>query len=185
MATDACKLEDLKLSSLIGDINERIYKLRLFDSAAEIHNYCDDLEAEVSLWIESALDHLNKFQEDFKREINEYRTELLKATTSHDDFQVRVDLDSISTDVQQLSNELGAFVVSSLPSNATEDQFNAVIGSKLGECEKRAKQIEKRLRKKTFGNKFMRFRENSLFAVLRDHVGTIEYCSDEGPHLGK
>ena len=77
MEVDQCD-EAVKLKALIRELEERIYNLRLFDKASEVDAHCDDLIGQVTLNIESAVNRLNKLQDEMIKRINNYRNTLLE-----------------------------------------------------------------------------------------------------------
>lgn len=65
-------------SSSLLDLKEGIHNIRIFDEVNEINVFCDDLESQVILSVDSAIKHLNQISTSFISKIDEQKNALLK-----------------------------------------------------------------------------------------------------------
>ena len=95
----------MKIAAEIEDLVEEVYHLRLFDSHSEINTYCDELESQVMLSIESAIEHLHQVQEKLLGKIADYKNKLLqysesKPTTSAGEEPLQFVLKSLADEIR-------------------------------------------------------------------------------------
>ena len=158
------------IKSLIGDLEERLYNLRIYDGKYEIDAYCDDLQSQVILTIESAIKDLNELQEKLLADINSYRydqTKRLSEVNPKKNAEINQELLALDRDVKDFSQAAGInHLDTSLSRKEAEreaDDLNLKIYN-----------LEKRIREQVFGRKFMRLSKNPLFGMDKNLVGKFQ-----------
>ena len=171
---------DESLKFLIEDLQERVHKLKSFDRTDIINAYCDDLECQVILTIESVVKSLDSIQEVWIKEINRYRTALLKPT-------------EIDLEARQLLPKFKEFDLTKNDGHLKEiaakvEEFKAKLTatdrtisgqSEADDLKRRIKRIEKELRLQAFKGQFLRFDDNPMFELDKDLIGKLRAFDQE------
>ena len=129
--------------------------MRLFDKTAEINLHCDDLVGQVTLAVESAMEHLNKVQVGLIDEINSYRTGLIQASNGAS-VEETDEWTNLSKNVDALKHR----------------EANDQVIKTAEELKQRARDLRRQLRAQTFNNKFMRFCAKEL--APEDFIGKMQ-----------
>lgn len=139
------------LKSLVDDLEETVYNLRVF----EIHCHCDDLIGQITLTIDSAIEHLNQVKTKMTNQTNDYRTRLVdKAEASKSSHK----LSPAQEEFKKLSKEFQAFKPNASISVARDLASQAVA-------------LRRQMRAEAFGSKFLRLVENDF--LKSDIIGTL------------
>ena len=158
------------LKSLIGDLEERIHELKLFDAASEVNLHCDELIGQVTLTIESAMEHLNNVQTRMFNEINQYRAELIDASSSREQSKAKEEF-------KKLWQEFETFKSTA----ASLDNASVPVVESLAE---RAHEMRRQMRVEAFDGWFMRFFEKDY--LESDLIGyLVETLKDVQDDYGK
>ena len=159
------------LKSLIEDLEQRVYDLSNFDAASEINYHCDDLIGQVTLTIESAMEHLNKVQTRMVNEVNAYRTRRLNAQKLGPELSPGQEkLEKLSTEIEAFKSDAIKLGVLTVPS------AEALV--------QRSSDTRKQLRAEAFGGRFMRLFENDF--LESDIIGSfVETQKDVQDDFGK
>lgn len=67
------------IRSSLGDLQEELHKLKIFDSVFEINTYLDDLECQIIHGVESDIKRLNELKAELVDQINCYRNEQISS----------------------------------------------------------------------------------------------------------
>lgn len=178
MATSTDSIASI-VDSMIDGLRDRIYSLKGFDSAKEINAYCDDLEAEVLLAVESVMKHVKELQDGLLKKISKYRNELLeKSATFHQEDAIvsrQNELASLSLKMDQLKFQCRDYLTRKLDVTAHLEEARL----KIDEYNEKTRDIRQGLRSHTFGHRFMKFKQNEFFFFSKDHLGTLEFDEQE------
>ena len=157
------------LKSLIDDLEERIHELKLFDAVSEVNFHCDDLIGQVTLTIESAMEHLNNVQTRMFNEINEYRAALIDAS-SREQSKAKEELKKLWQELETFKSTAASLDFTTMP-----------VVESLAE---RANELRKQMRVEAFDRRFMRFFEKDH--LESDLIGSlVETQKDVQDDYGK
>ena len=175
----------LTLKSMIEEVYEKIESMKCQDGQEEINFYCDSLELEVTETLRSAVEHLNRLQEEFLKEINDYRNKLLaqrsrKSSISTENPCAESQSSPTRQELTALSNDMDAFrqewsnYFTQMSKMVTDEDIEQST-DKLREYESRAEKIRFKLNCELFNGRFLTFRDNELFCTSKKHLGVLAY----------
>ena len=162
----------------IDDLRERAYILKTTDKQSDINFYCDQLQSDVLIAIDSGIAHLKEIEVLLLDKINIYRAELLSELTAKEMKQASpspafaAELEEINqrlAETSKMVNELGERC-----SSWQEEHLDRPIQNNILECQKRLDLLEKDMKELTFNGKFMKFSRNNLFFFDTNNIGKLE-----------
>ena len=156
------------------ELRERMNKLQNFSPIDEIHAYCDNLVADVTLTFDSAFQHLQRLQDSMLAEIAEYRSSLIEAQRQRAAVLKEAQRLSFKEELAELAD-----LKETIPQLNEHDRSCVELSLKTQMRALREQETE--LKKETMGGRFMRFKPNRFFEIVLDHVGTLEYLEDISP----
>ena len=166
MSSEQTRDESRKLKALIGELEEKVANLTLFDKIYEVNAHCDDLVGQVTLAVHSAIERLNQYQAEMVDEINNYRAELLQTEEAKQD-------DELKMAVVKLSEEIEEFRAKCADHFTAEKKIDESTFKEAEEIKKRTWELRSQMRSQTFINGgFLRFVENDLTA--REVIGALD-----------
>ena len=169
-----------RLRNSLLDLDEDIFKLRSYDKIEEINTSCDDQEARVSLFVDSAIEHLLKIKSELIQKISTHREALLSQIGERNSW--REDLTRLTTDLDLFRQKCHDALEKS---DQEIDSFCIERRNEMEEYKSRLQCIKKLQRRETFENGIVKFNENPLFLIDYELIGTIELSAPaiepEGP----
>ena len=163
-----------RLRNTLLDLEEDIFKLKTYDKIAEINTSCDDLEAQVTLYIESAIEHLQTIKYGLIQKINTQRVALLdriEKKKGSESSSWRQDLAHLAADLEIFRKKChDAMEKSEQEIESFCDQTRA----EFDDYRSKVQNIKQLQRRETFENGIIRFKKNSLFLIDDELIGTIE-----------
>ena len=154
------------IKSSIGDIQEKLGKLKLFDRREQINELCDSISLDIMETVESAVNHLNQLGNDLLQQVNEYRQELLSSGTDLP-FIIQSPVNSPQQQVRDLSNQVTEF------SAGVDNQDLETAQRQVKHYQTKIERLEADLKAQIFKGKVLKFKENHLFCLTIDHLGSL------------
>ena len=162
-----------KPESVMQDLRERLFQLKTFDRAEEIHGHCDELVFLVMATVESAVRHLGEIQEELLDEVACYRDALLEQAAARPS-QLCDEVSRIEDAIERIQDEI-----------STRGDLEDLI-CQADELTEAMRVVKSQLRQEAFQSKFMRFKADKLFFILTDQLGSFEVTDDdEKPYKSK
>ena len=158
MSHDQKLLDECKLNAFVGELKERVHNLRHFNKTYEINVYCDDLVSEVTLAVQSAVEHLHIVEADLIGKINKYRDELMLNAQIIETEKERKE--ALTQQLDELSYEIESLCQRSV----TLVSVNNLV--------EKTNELKCKLRRETFKDGFLQFNERNEYRN-KDFIGEL------------
>ena len=169
------------LKSAIDDLKEKVYDMKFFDKKEEINVYCDELQCQVLVSIESMIATVNQLKDELLVEIESYRSKLVESDS------MSVIMDASNTEYNQVKRELARLSqeVDDFGSKASE-QFTRQLVDEAKACESQIdkfktdfREIRRRLRADTFNREFLKFSEGIFGRPVHNLFAKLQICGQD------
>ena len=177
------------LRILINEVQEKIDTLqsKSKDEPGQINEYCDSLELEVKISIESAIKHLGRVQDGMLNEISKYRNRLLESTRPSTNSALATDATSRSQAMMNVKKELELLVAkfdgfsqnwrdyfSVMSKQAGEDEIGSAQ-AQAKELSLKADMVRSKLSIQLFQGQYLKFKENEAFFSSKSLIGSLAF----------
>ena len=163
------------IKSMVADIEEKLHQLSVFNGKNEIDCYCDSLEAQIILAVESSINDLNNLQEELLEKVRSYRFRRQKSLAEQNSQVQKATAEKI----QQLQIEISQFqarVQAELSQSLTTGQNSMeTVRSKSDDLMLKLNVLEKQMRRDAFDYKFLRFIQYQTFALNKNLIVKFRY----------
>lgn len=174
----------MSLKVQVDDILRRREKLKTFEPKAEINAYCDQLEYEVTSTAQALNEQIKRNRDDLLNAIDSYRKDLLlghqsrSASAKSEFIKANQEMKEISQEIDQL----GSLWESIRSGKSNEELFK--VQENAFDLTLKTKNIEHRLRKQVFNDKYLRFVRKGSLSQPADHLGKLELTTSRDDNSG-
>ena len=161
-----------RLKSSISDLQQRVELLKSFDADAEINTYCDILESEVTLSLESAIKHLTVLKDGLLKQIKDYRRQSLSSSNA------KTSCGKLLKELDVLSEKLVVFeqpwsdYFNQVAINLNDEKIDTAQQT-VNDFKSQASSIDASLRNTAFQNNFMTYKQNESFFKSTGYLGEL------------
>lgn len=167
----------MKLKSLIGELQTEHYKLQTFDSKEFIEELCEQLELEVSAAADSAIRHINKIEDDLRKQIRDYRQRCFDAVESsaHNHKllapanKTKVQLDALTEDIEYFNIKWNEYF-GRLDVLKSDKEVQEALGQ-ADMFQTRMREFHQEMRNNALNGTMMQFTSKGTFFLEQDHLG--------------
>ena len=163
--SQTCQDTRSQVLETISQLQERFNQVASYDRISEITKYSDELEDQVLVSVDSAIEHINLIKTKLLHQIKDYREETLGqaivVARKRTKAQAIADL---TAEVEEFSQKCAQVMDKDDPELNLE-VFMTNYRQQQSMYMAKIKQLQQEMRDEVFRNRYMKFRKNPLFLL--------------------